>query len=71
MGTLCYAAPEQHLNLPVDARTDIFAFGVVLFKMLTGELPFFGKNLMELVQAINRCEPPLAARLASDRASRS
>jgi serine/threonine protein kinase/Flp pilus assembly protein TadD len=59
MGTLCYAAPEQHLNLAVDARTDIFALGVVLFKMLTGELPFAGKNLMELVQAINRCEPRL------------
>ena len=56
LGTLCYAAPEQHQNLPVDQRTDIFAFGVVLFKMLTGELPFYGKNLMELMQAINRCE---------------
>jgi serine/threonine-protein kinase len=59
MGTLCYAAPEQHLNLAVDARSDIFALGVVLFKMLTGELPFSGKNLMELVQSINRCEPKL------------
>ena len=57
MGTLCYAAPEQHQNLPVDQRTDIFALGVVLYKMLTGELPFYGKNLMELVQSINRCEP--------------
>jgi serine/threonine protein kinase/Flp pilus assembly protein TadD len=56
LGTLCYAAPEQHQNLPVDQRTDIFALGVVLFKMLTGELPFYGKNLMELMQAINRCE---------------
>ena len=63
MGTLCYAAPEQHLNLPVDARTDIFALGVVLFKMLTGELPFAGKNLMELVQSINRCEPRLLREL--------
>jgi serine/threonine protein kinase/tetratricopeptide (TPR) repeat protein len=57
MGTLCYAAPEQHQNLPVDQRTDVFALGVVLFKMLTGQLPFYGKNLMELVQSINRCEP--------------
>jgi serine/threonine protein kinase/tetratricopeptide (TPR) repeat protein len=56
LGTLCYAAPEQHLNLAVDQRTDIFALGVVLFKMFTGELPFYGKNLLELVQAINRCE---------------
>jgi non-specific serine/threonine protein kinase len=57
LGTLAYAAPEQHRNLPVDQRTDIFALGVVLFKMLTGELPFQGKNLLELVQAINLCEP--------------
>ncbi len=56
LGTLCYAAPEQHQNLPVDQRTDIFALGVVLFKMLTGELPFYGKNLTELLQSINRCE---------------
>ena len=57
LGTLAYAAPEQHRNLPVDQRTDIFALGVVLFKMLTGELPFQGQNLLELVQAINLCEP--------------
>jgi len=57
LGTLYYAAPEQHLNLPVDHRTDIFSLGVVLFAMLTGELPFQGNNLMELIQAINRCEP--------------
>jgi serine/threonine protein kinase/tetratricopeptide (TPR) repeat protein len=57
LGTLAYAAPEQHRNLPVDQRTDIFALGVVLFKMLTGELPFQGRNLLELVQAINLCEP--------------
>jgi serine/threonine protein kinase/Flp pilus assembly protein TadD len=57
LGTLAYAAPEQHRNLAVDQRTDIFALGVILFKMLTGELPFQGKNLLELVQAINLCEP--------------
>jgi len=57
MGTLCYAAPEQYQNLPIDQRTDIFALGVVLFKMFTGELPFQGKSLMELVEAINRCQP--------------
>ena len=63
LGTLCYAAPEQHLNLPVDQRTDIFSFGVVLFKMLTGELPFAGNNLLELVQAINRCDARSARKL--------
>jgi serine/threonine protein kinase/Flp pilus assembly protein TadD len=57
LGTIYYAAPEQHLNLPVDQRTDIFSLGVVLFTMLTGEMPFEGKNLLDLVQAISRCEP--------------
>jgi serine/threonine protein kinase/Flp pilus assembly protein TadD len=57
LGTLCYAAPEQHLNRAVDHRTDIFAVGVILFKMLTGELPFSGSNPLELLQAIHRCEP--------------
>jgi serine/threonine protein kinase/Flp pilus assembly protein TadD len=56
LGTVCYASPEQHLNRPVDQRSDIFALGVVLFKMLTGELPFAGSNLLELVQAINRSD---------------
>jgi len=56
LGTLCYAAPEQNRNGPIDQRTDIFAFGVLLYKMLTGELPFQGKNLMELLEAVNRCQ---------------
>jgi len=57
LGTLYYAAPEQHLNQPIDQRTDIFSLGIVLFAMLTGELPFQGQNLLEIVQAVDRCQP--------------
>ena len=63
LGTLCYAAPEQHQSSVADHRSDIFALGVILFKMFTGELPFTGNNPMELMQAIHRCEPRLVRTL--------
>jgi serine/threonine protein kinase len=39
-GTLVYMAPEQILSDPIDARADIYSFGIVLFRWLTAELPF-------------------------------
>lgn len=43
LGTASYSAPEQVLNGPISTQSDIFAFAVIVFEMLTGQLPFEGK----------------------------
>jgi eukaryotic-like serine/threonine-protein kinase len=58
LGTLQYMAPEQIEGQGADARTDIFAFGAVLYEMLTGRRPFEGKNQASLIGAILQVEPP-------------
>jgi len=62
MGTACYMSPEQARGDSVDARTDIFSLGVVLYELLTGYLPFEGSNIYELIAAIlsDRESPPLS-----------
>ena len=57
VGTLGYMAPEQIQGGEVDHRSDIFSFGVLLFEMLTGKLPFRGEHEAAMVYAIVNEEP--------------
>jgi serine/threonine protein kinase len=58
IGTFQYMAPEQLAGDDADARTDIFAFGAVLYEMLTGRRAFQGKTKTSLIGAIVGGEPP-------------
>jgi serine/threonine-protein kinase len=57
LGTLQYMAPEQLEGREADARSDIFAFGLVLYEMVTGLTPFTGKTHASLISSILRDEP--------------
>ncbi|HKQ78630.1 MAG TPA: protein kinase [Blastocatellia bacterium] len=66
MGTAQYMSPEQARGITVDARTDIFSFGVVLYEMIAGHAPFGGVNAIEVMGAILNQEPaPLRPFLAA------
>jgi serine/threonine-protein kinase len=57
LGTASYMSPEQARGKPVDKRTDIWAFGCVLYEMLTGRRPFEGEDVTDIVVAIIEHEP--------------
>ncbi|MDH3492147.1 MAG: FlgO family outer membrane protein [Acidobacteriota bacterium] len=57
IGTANYMSPEQAKGKEVDSRTDIFSFGVLLYQMITGELPFDGESPLEIIGSILNKEP--------------
>ena len=69
VGTLAYMAPENIQGQEIDARTDIFSFGVVLYEMLTGQLPFKGDYESAMMYAILNEEPEPIQQYRSDLSS--
>jgi Tol biopolymer transport system component/serine/threonine protein kinase len=75
IGTIAYMSPEQASGKPLDARSDIFAFGAVLYELLAGRRPFTGASDLELLQTVIHGKPeplgehiPITLRVAVDKA---
>lgn len=66
IGTYAYMAPEQWSGAGVDARTDVYALGCVLYKALTGRVPFDRESLVDLMQAHTVQSPPPVSVMATE-----
>jgi serine/threonine-protein kinase len=66
LGTPCYMSPEQVKGKPVDARSDLYALGVIAYELATGRRPFVGDSMFEIISAQVRKRPGPPSVLAPD-----
>jgi serine/threonine-protein kinase len=66
MGTVQYMSPERARGKTMDARTDIFSLGILLYEMLSGRAPFSGESSTDVLAAILDKEPLPLLRFADD-----
>lgn len=66
LGTVPYMSPEQALGKPVDARSDLFSLGCILYELTAGRRPFSGKTSGELIEQITHSQPPALSRFSYD-----
>jgi serine/threonine protein kinase len=63
-GTPLYASPEQAMDKPLAAASDVFSFGSLMFKVLTGKAPFAGDSISQVLEAIASTAPPFLREVA-------
>jgi hypothetical protein len=66
LGTPAYMSPEQAQSLPVDARSDLFSLGSLLYQLVTGRLPFSGKDTIRILYAVTEQTPARPASLVAN-----